>query len=154
MIYFIQKVGVRMGNNEFTTETDAKYAQIQACKALIGVFLLFSLIACLGFLIAWQTFAFFEIIVIISCIYVLFIKTKRVHHWQLVFKNDKITITNLVTKESFWVDDISSSDLIVSQTKAEKVLDYCSLSIKGTVFQFGGIKNCNQLKAYIQENFN
>ena len=57
-----------MKKNTFITETDEKYIKAQSKKSLIIVFLAFSLVACLGFLVAWKTFVFFEAIVIVSCV--------------------------------------------------------------------------------------
>ena len=139
--------------NAFVTETDAKYVRFQSSKTLLITFFVLSLFACLGFLVAWQTFAFFEIIVLICCAVVFFQKRNKGHSWKLEFNDAVITITNLTTKEEFCVYDIPASDLVVNQSKNEVNLDYCSLMIKNTVFAFGGIKNCSQLKAYIQENF-
>ena len=139
--------------NAFVTETDAKYVRFQSSKALLITFFVLSLFACLGFLVAWQTFAFFESIIIISCAVVFFQKRSKGHSWKLEFNDAVITITNLTTKEEFCVYDIPASDLVINQSKNEIKPDYCSLMIKNTVFAFGGIKNCRQLKAYIQENF-
>ena len=58
------------------------------------------------------------------------------------------------SNESFYVSDIPASDFVITQAKDETKLDYCSLLIKKTVFCFGGVKNCRQLKEYIQENYN
>ncbi len=140
-------------NNAFTTETDPKHVRLQSNKSLVIVFFVFSLIACLGFLVAWQTFVFFELIVIISCFVTLFLNNKKGHHWKLEFENDMLTITNLKTSQSYWVADIPASDFVITQSQSEMHLDYCSLMIKNTVFSFGGIKNCQQLKTYIKENY-
>lgn len=139
--------------NTFITETDAKYVSIQSSKALVITFFVFSLITSLGFVVAWQTFVFFEIIVLISCVTVFFQKRNKNHSWKLEFNNAVIIITNLTTNEEFCVCDIPASDLVVRQSKNEVRLDYCSLMIKNTIFAFGGIKNYSQLKTYIQENF-
>ena len=147
------KGGAEMNNNAFSTETSPQYVRLQSYKSLLIVFLVFSLAACLGFLVAWQTFMFFELIVIISCVVSLFQNNKKGHHWKLEFENDVLTITNLKTNESFWVSDIPASDFVITQSKAETSLDYCSLMIKNTVFAFGGVKNCQQLKTYIRENY-
>ena len=140
-------------NNTFVTETDAKYVRLQSSKALLIIYCVLSLFACLGFLVAWQTFVFFEIIVLISCAVAFFQKRNKDHSWKLEFNDAVITITDLTTKEEFCVYDIPASDLVINQSKNEVRLDYCTLMIKNTVFAFGGIKNCSQLKAYIQENF-
>lgn len=143
-----------MENNTFITETDEKYVKLQSIKGLIISFLIFSLLACLGFLIAWQTFVFFEIIVLIACAATCLQNKRNDNLWRLEFENDVLTITNLKTNNSFYVYDIPASDFVITQTKNEIPLDYCSLIIKNTIFGFGGIKDCQQLKAYIKENYN
>lgn len=142
-----------MENNSFVTETDAKYAELQTNKALVIVFLIFSLVACLGFLVAWQTFAFFEGIVLISCFITFFSKKRSGNYWRLEFVNDNLTVTNLKSGKSFHVDNVPATDFVITQTKSEIPLDYCSLMIKNTVFVFGTVKNCTQLKEYIDANY-
>jgi len=49
--------------------------------------------------------------------------------------------------------DIPASDFIINQSKKEKDLDYCSVGIKNTIFAFGGVKKCKELKEYIANNY-
>lgn len=142
-----------MNNNTFSTSTDSVYVRLQSFKFLITTFFVLSLIACLGFLVAWQTFMFFEVIVIISCVVSRFQNNKNIHHWKLEFESDALTITNLKTNESYYVSDIPASDFVITQSKNEIPLDYCTITIKNTVFAFGGVKNCQQLKKYIKDNY-
>ena len=142
-----------MEHDTFVTETDEKYEKLQSRKGIIIAFVVFSLVACLGFFVAWQTFVFFEVIVLISCLAVLLQKRKNGHSWKLEFENDVLTITNINSGESFCVYDIPASDFVITQTKKEIPLDYCSLVIKNTVFAFGGIRDCEQLKIYIEEHY-
>ena len=142
-----------METNTFVTETDAKYTRGQSLRSLLMVFFAFSLLAGLGFLITWQTFVFFELIVLLSCT-VYWIQTReKGYRWRLEFEGDRLTITNLSTEQSYYVVDIPGSDFVITQSKREANLDYCSLLIKNTVFGFGGIQNCSQLQAYIQNHY-
>lgn len=142
-----------MKNNTLITETDTALQKRESVKALTIVFLAFSLIACLGFLVAWQTFLFLEVIVLIATA-VAFVQKMRVSHaWRLEFIDNFLIITNLNTKEEYEVYGIPASDFVITQTKSEKRTDHCSLMIKNTVFLFGSVKNCSQLKAYIRENY-
>lgn len=142
-----------MTQNTFITETDEKYVKRQSYKAIVITFFVFSLLACFGFLIAWQTFIFFEGIVLISCIVTFFSKKHSNHNYELHFEDDNLCITNRVTNEVFEVYDIPASDFVINQSKKEKDINYCSLLIKNTIFAFGGIKNCSELKEYISENY-
>ena len=95
-----------MENNTFVTETDPKYIKHRSIKTLIIIFLVFSLLACLGFLISWQLFVFLELIAVISCVVVFFQNTKNAHLWRREFENDVLTITDLSINESYLVFDI------------------------------------------------
>ena len=137
----------------FVTETDAKYVKLQSDKALATTFVVLSLLACLGFLIAWQTFVFFEVIVLISCGVTMFLKKRNNHDCVLRFDGDKLYIRNRTTAEIYEVFDIPASDFIINQSKKEEKLDYCSVLIKNTIFAFGGVKKCQELKKYIADNY-
>lgn len=140
-------------NKSFSTETDSKYIKLQFDKDILVIFFICSLIACLGFLISWQLFVFLELIFTFSLIITFFTKRNNEHRWKLEFEEDSLKVINLKTQEEFYVYDIPASDFVINQTKNEIELDYCSLMIKNTVFAFGGVKNCKQLKEYILENF-
>jgi hypothetical protein len=140
-------------NNTFVTETDSHYVRQQSCRAVFPIFLVLSLVTCACFFVGWQLFIFFELIVIISCIHTFFQSRKKEHSWKLEFENDYLIVTDLTHQNRYEIYDIPASDFIINQTKKEVVLDYCSVTIKNTVFAFGGVKNCQQLKTYIQENY-
>lgn len=142
-----------MIQNSFVTETDIKHVQRQTNRVFVIIFAIASVFACLGFLIAWQTFLFFEAAVLISCAVALFSNRKSSHSWKLKFENDRLYITNQTTGDVFEVYDIPASDFVINQTKEEQEIDYCSLLVKNTVFAFGGVKNCRDLKNYIANNF-
>ena len=142
-----------MFQNTFRTETDEGYVKQKLLKTVFIIFAFLSLLACLGFLVAWQTFAFFEGIVVITCIATVLFQKNRIHSWELYFENDQLYLTNRATGERFEVYNIPASDFVITQTKKEKSLNYCSVLIKDTVFSFGGIKNCSELQKYITENY-
>ena len=139
--------------NTFITETDCKYVKLQTYKATAVIFIVLSLLACFGFLIGWQTFLFIEFIVLISCIVTLNSKNGTRHDYVFEFEGNRLYITDRATSNIYEVFDIPASDFIINQTKQEIKKDYCSLTIKNTIFAFGGVKNCNQLKKYISDNY-
>lgn len=138
---------------EFITETDAKYVKSQSKRVAIIMFIVMSLLACLGLLVTWQMFLFLEVLVLLSCIYTFITTTKKEHSYTLHFEGDVLTITDNSKNEEYEVYDIPASDFIINQSKKEKDLDYCSVGIKNTIFQFGGVKECKKLKKYINENY-
>ncbi len=139
--------------NTFVTETDLRYVKQQSCKGVALTFVVFSLFACLGFLVAWQTFVFFEVIVIVACIATLFSKIRNDHDYELRFENDRLYVVDRVNGTTEAVFDVPASGFVINQTKKERQTDYCSLLIKNTVLTFGGVKKCRELKAYISHNF-
>ncbi len=140
-------------NDVFVTETDVVYARRSIIKPMIIIFLILSLLACLGFFIAWQTFLYFEVFVIISCIVAVFFWLRRYSAYKLRFEGDRLLITNIRTSEQFEVFDIPASDFVITQTDKEKERDYCSLMIKNTIFMFGSVKKYSDLKEYIDNHF-
>ena len=139
--------------NTFVTETDSGWVRLHTYKTTAIVFVVLSLLACLGFLIAWQTFLFFELIVLISCITTLNTKKISHHDYLLSFEGDRLYITDKTNDNVYEVFDILVSDFIINQTKQDIKKDYCSVAIKNTIFAFGGVKNCTQLKKYIFDNY-
>ena len=141
-----------MEEKTFSTFSDYKYSRRRTIIELLITYIIFTLLACLGFLIDWATFLFFEVCIIASLsIWPHRLRTDR--GWKLEFVDDNLTVINLYTRESFAVYDISASDLIIKQTKKEKQLDYCDLKIKNTIFNIRGIRKCEELKKYIKENY-
>lgn len=112
-----------------------------------------SILACLGFIVGWKTFLFFEAIALGSCVFVFAQNKNKGHHWRLEFENNELIVTNLETKDSYRVWDTPISHFVINQTKKEVELDYCSVMIKHTIFMFGGVKKCKQLKEYVEKNY-
>ena len=144
---------IEMEQHTFTTSTDTQYAKDQSIKAMVILFLVLSCFAALGLLIALQTFLIFEMLVSFICFVSYYITQKNIHDYRLCFVNDFLIIKDRTTGESFEVYDIPASDFIINQTAKEKKLNYCSVAIKHTIFRFGGIKNCNELKEYISNHY-
>ena len=142
-----------MSEHSFTTETDEKYIKRQANKALAVTFAVLSLIACLGLLVAGQTFVYLEAMMVICCAFTMILKSRSKHHFILEFEVAILYITNCATNDTYRVYDVPASDFLITQSGKERKTDYCSLLIKNTVFTFGGVKNCQALKDYIAQNF-
>lgn len=75
--------------------------------------------------------------------------------WKVENKmeNNELIVTNLETKDSYRVWDTPISHFVINQTKKEAELDYCSVMIKHTIFMFGGVKKCKQLREYVEKNY-
>lgn len=136
----------------FSTQTDERYALRQELRSFGLVFLIFSAVACLGFLVSWKTFLFFEALVVFATLSGLLQKRKKLN-WLLEFEQTTLTLTNLETAESITIRDLPADAFLIGQGKQEEALDYCSLLIKNTAFGLTGVQNCKALQAYIEAQF-
>ena len=139
--------------NTFKTETDEQYVHKATIKPAIITWLVMSGLCCFGFLISWITVMYLEIIVIAVMIISYKSVTNNPHDYELYFEDATLFITDRARKSEYVVYDVPASDFVITQTKAETALDYCSFTVKHTVFAFGGVKNCTQLRQYIADNF-
>lgn len=137
----------------FTTETDPFATRSNIIKAIIITFAILSGLSCLGFLISWQAFCFFEAINIISITYSYVRLLKKDNHAVLRFEGSELFIELGEKKDTYEVYDIPASDFVINQTKKQKKIDYCDLTIKNTIFIFGNVKKCRELKEYIKQHY-
>lgn len=138
--------------NTFKTETDEQYVHKATIKPAVITWLVMSALCCFGFLISWVTVVYLEIIVIAVMI-ISYKSTTTPHDYELYFEDATLFITDRARKSEYVVYDVPASDFVITQTKAEIPLDYCSFTVKHTIFAFGGVKNCTQLRQYITDNF-
>ena len=110
-----------------------------------------TLLASLAFFIGWKAFVFFELIVVISSLITIF--TRKSQRFELRFEGNRLRVTDLRKSITTEVSDKTQGDFLIGQTKNQIEPDYCSLMIKGTLFQFGSVKKCRELKAYIESHF-
>ena len=143
-----------MENNTFVTETDVEFAKQQFKRGIVIVFLVGTLLSCLGLLVSWSLFGIFEAILIFSCAMSTKQQQARGFAWRLEFFSNELIITNLTTGEQFRVYDTPASDFVVKCSRYKNESDCCTFAVKRTVLGFDGVKNCEQLRAYIKENFN
>lgn len=139
-----------MQETVFETETDPKQLKRSVYRSAAVLFIVLSALCCLAFFISWQTFVFFEAVAVISCAVVL---VRKQQDYSLRFDGDRLFITDKRTGEKFEVFDVSVDDFVISQTKSEAKTDHCSMMIKNTVFVFGGLKKCSEMREYISQNF-
>jgi len=137
----------------FTTATDLQYNKDQSFKATVILYCALALAAALGLLIAFQTFLIFEGLVFFVCTVTYSVTQKNLHDYRLYFENDHLLIKDRTTGDVFEVYDIPASDFIINQTKKDKKRNYCTLAIKRTVFAFGGVKHCRELREYIANHY-
>ncbi len=137
----------------FVTETDPSYIRKLFFRSCGISFVAFTLFACLGFLVSWQFFLFLELVVLIATLATAISKKSQFPDCVLRFEGDRLFITYRKNHKEFEVYDIPASDFVITQSKKEVPLDYCSLHIKKTVFVLGGVKRCTELKQYITDTY-
>ncbi len=137
----------------FTTETDSRATRRDIIKGLLISFVVLSGLSCLGFLIAWQTFCFFEAIIVISMTFSSVFLLKKDNHVVLRFEGNELFVTLGGKRGTYVVHSIPASDFVINQSKKQAQLDYCDLTIKNTIFVMGNVKNCREMKEYIKQYY-
>ena len=135
----------------FVTETDEAAYRKELVKTIGTIFLVMTLLASLAFFIGWEAFVFFELVSVIACL-ATYLKRKS-QRFELRFEGDRLRVTDLRKSITTDVSDKIQGDFLIGQTKKQIEPDYCSLMINGTLFQFGDVKKCRELKAYIESHF-
>lgn len=138
--------------NSFVTETDIEYVKKQSYKMMGVIFVILSLLSLLVLLVSVRIYACVEIIVILACLMGVFSKKYDAHNYILRFEERDLIVRNRAGTDGFRLEDLSISDFTFKQSEKEKKLNYCTLLINGTTIAFGGIKNCKELKTYINAN--
>lgn len=136
----------------FVTETDINYVKRQSYKVVGVIFVILSLLALLALLLSVKIYACVEIIVILGCLMGVFSKKYDSHDYVLSFEDRDLIVRNRAGTEGFRLPDLSASDFVFKQSEKEKKLNYCTLLIEGTSIAFGGIKNCREMKTYVNAN--
>lgn len=69
------------------------------------------------------------------------------------FEGNLLVITNTANQEQFYLKDLRHSDFVFSQSQAQKKKNCAHLKIIGSSAVFNDVQNVEELKAYIDENF-
>ena len=137
----------------FSTTTNPILCKKHSQKVFAVTGMVLCLLSCFGLLISFNVFCFIEFIVIVTIALFFFVNNQKSYSWKLKFEGDTLYIEDLNSFKRFVVYNIPASDIVIKQSEEEKRSDYCRLRIKKTIFQFGGVKNCSQLKEYIQKYY-
>ena len=131
--------------NTFRTRSSAR-------KSVLALFYIpmFAL-AFLGLKIAVATWLFFEIVLLLVFGFTLLLTAKT--HWEIQFENDKVLIYNTGNRQSYVFENIKQSDFHIKQSKKQKEANTCDMKIEDAVFVFYDVQSCQEMLAYIGENF-
>lgn len=132
--------------NSFTTRSSAR----KNVHTMVFTFIPLFALAFFGLKINLTAWLFFEGILVLTFCFCLFLVAKT--HWEIEFKGNHVFLYNTGNRQSYRVENLSGSDLLIKQTDAQKRKNLCDLKIKNTPFAIYDIERHNELAAYIQEN--
>ena len=132
--------------NSFQTCSTARKSVITIIFTYIPMFAL----AFLGLRIAVITWLFFEGVLLFAFGLCMFSVTKT--HWEIEFQNNNIILLNSGNHQSYYLENLIRSDIIIKQSKAQITKNRCDIKIKDTPFGIYDVKRHNEMLKYIQEN--
>ena len=133
--------------NSFRTRSSARKSVLTIIYTFIPMFAL----AFLGLKVAVVTWLFFEIVLLLVFGFTLFLTAKT--HWEILFENDNVHIYNTGNRQSYVFHQIKQSDFHIKQSQKQKENNTCDMKIEDSVFAFYDVQSCQEMLAYIQENF-
>lgn len=133
--------------NSFRTRSSARKSVLTIIYTFIPMFAL----AFLGLKIAVTTWLFFEIVLLLTFGFTLFLTAKT--HWEIQFENDKVIVYNTGNRQSYVFEQIKQSDFHIKQSQKQKEKNTCDMKIEDAVFAFYDVQSCQEMLGYIRENF-
>ena len=133
--------------NSFKTRSPARKSVLTIIYTFIPMFAL----AFLGLKVAVATWLFFEIILLFVFCLTLFLTAKT--HWEIQFEGDKVLIYNTGNRQSYVFEQIKQSDFHIKQSKRQEKNDTCDMKIEDSIFNFYDVQSCQEMLAYIRDNF-
>lgn len=132
--------------NSFKTRSTARKSVLTVIYTFIPMFLL----AFLGLKIAVITWLYFESVLLLTFVFVLFLVSKT--HWEMEFQDNNVYLMNTGNRQSYYIENLTQSDLIIKQNDRQRRKNCCDLKIKNTPFGIYDVKHHKELATYIQEN--
>ena len=133
--------------NSFKTRSTAR----KSVHTIIYTFIPMFALAFLGLKIAVTTWLFFEIILLFVFCFTLFLTAKT--HWEIQFENGKVLVYNTGNRQSYIFEQLRQSDFHIKQNEKQKANNSCDMRIEDSVFVFYDVQSCQEMLAYIRENF-
>ena len=132
--------------NSFKTRSSARKNILTMIFTYVPMFAL----AFLGLKIAVVTWLFFEGILGLTFCLCLFLVART--HWEIEFKGSSILLYNTGNRQSYCLENLTQSDLILKQSNGQKRKNRCDLKIANTPFGIYDVERCSDMAAYICEN--
>ena len=133
--------------NSFKTRSTARKSVLMIIYTFIPMFAL----AFLGLKVAVATWLFIEIILLLTFGFALFLTAKT--HWEIQFKDDKVLVYNTGNRQSYVFEQIKQSDFHIKQSQKQKKNDTCDMKLEDSIFVFSDVQSCQEMLAYIRDNF-
>ena len=131
--------------NSFKTKSTARKSVLTIIYTFTPMFLL----AFWGLKISIITWLYFECVLLLVFMFCLFLVSKT--HWEIEFQNNNISLVNTGNHQSYYIENLTQSDLIIKQSQKQKKKNCCDLKIANTQFGIYDVKQCEELAAYIQK---
>ena len=132
--------------SSFKTQSTARKSMLTIIYTFIPMFIL----AFLGLKIAVITWLYFEGVFLLVFLFCLFLVSKT--HWEIEFKDNNLNLVNTGNHQSYYIENLTQSDLIIKQTQNQKKKNCCDLKIANTPFGIYDVKRYDELMVYIQKN--
>ena len=133
--------------NSFVTRSTAR----KSVLTMVCTFLPLFALAFLGLKVAVATWLFFEIVLLVVFGFCLLLTART--HWEIRFENDEVMIHNTGNRQSYVFDQLKQSDFHIKQSDKQKSKNACDMKLADSVFVFYDVQSCQEMLAYIQENF-
>ena len=139
--------------DSFQTQTNDRENLIHTLLCFGIVYLVFALSALFALKITVQFCLFLEIPIFIGAVYAIIMQYKTKCKIQFLFEGNCLYIQGSSVKQSWKVFDISADEIVLTQSKRQKLKNCCDMRIKNTIFQYHCVENYSELKKYIGEHF-
>ena len=127
--------------NSFQTRSNPQKYMLTVILTFIPLFAL----AFLGLKVAVITWLFFEGILALCFCFCLFLVVRS--YWEIEIKDNCIYLYNTGNRQSFYVDELTRSDLIIKQNDTQKRKNLCRKDKGFFLLSQQYIKNQHQTKA-------
>ena len=133
--------------NTFKTRSSSRKNVI----TVICTFLPMMLLACLGLKVAVATWIFLEAVLLLTGGFCLLLVART--RWEIVFQGGTIHLYNTGNRQSYCVENLTRSELLIKQSASQKGRDCCDLVIVDCPFRMYDVQKCEALRRYIGQNF-
>lgn len=133
--------------NSFTTRSTAE----KSIRITIYTFIPMFVLAFWGLKVAVVTWLFIEGILLFTFAFCLILTART--HWEIQFQGDKILVYNTGNRQSYVFEQLKQSDFHIKQTEKQKAKNTCDMRLEDSMFGFYDVQSCQEMLAYIQENF-